>query len=457
MNSHNTDTSVWQQFCSDFGGRDVALFGLGRQGGGAKVANTFLRAGAKVTVFDSLSEQELQESISQLESGIQLELGTTHPDFTSYEVVIKNPAVPFTHPAVQNALAAHIPVVGETALAVQYLRDRCVGITGTRGKTTTTTLIGELLRTAGLSVVVGGNIPQSPALSLLEQCTPETWAVLEISSFQLESFMVTEASPHIAVVTNVYPDHLNRYANIDEYAQTKAEIFRFQLPGDVAIFGGLENWHSTFEAAIQTEIQKNKVDQSILEKVKVDYISHLPGEHNWENIATVELVRQALNIPQETLQATLDHFTGVPYRLQEVRILEGIRFINDTTSTTPVALERALGAYEPRSFVLIAGGATKHLPLENSLLEKLATTPSAIFLLEGSGSQELLARMNESSFEFPPLEIHRDLAGCVQAAYKYAQEKGVHTVLFSPGFTSFEMFNNEFDRGDHFNRYVAEL
>lgn len=456
MNS-TPDTPVWQQFCSDFGERKVALFGLGRQGGGAKVANTFARAGAEVTVFDSLSQEELEESIQQLEPGIQLELGTMHPDFTAFEVVIKNPAVPFTHPAVQNALAARIPVVGETALAVQYLRDRCIGITGTRGKTTTTTLIGELLKTAGWHVVVGGNIPQSPALSLLEQCQEDTWAVLEISSFQLESFMVTEASPHIAVLTNVYPDHLNRYASIEEYAQTKAEIFRFQQPGDTAIFGGPQNWHSTFEAAIQTGIQKNKVDQSILEKVKVDYSSQLPGEHNWENIAAVELVRAVLDIPPQVLQETLDSFTGVPYRLQVVRKVNGVRFVNDTTSTTPVALERALVAYEPRSFVLITGGATKHLPLEASLLEKLSAAPAALFLLEGSGTQELVTKMQDAKYEYPLVETAADLATCVRSAYLYAQEHGLDTVLFSPGFTSFEMFKNEFDRGDHFNRYVAEL
>lgn len=453
----HSQSSVWQKFQNDFSGKRVFLFGLGRQGGGAKVANTFVAAGAQVTVFDALSEQQLQDSLAELDSSIELHLGVTEPDLTAAEYIIKNPAVPFNHFSVVAAQAAGIPVVGETALAVAYLRDRCIGITGTRGKTTTTTLTGKLLEAAGWKVVVGGNIPQFPALSLLPECDDDTWAVLEISSFQLESFAHVQASPHIAVVTNVYPDHLNRYASLEEYAQTKAEIFRFQQAGDAALFAGPVEWHETFQKNISPEAEQQSVSASEVEQVKNRYRTQLPGDHNWENIAMVDAIRESLQIPVAALQTALDSFTGVPYRLETIRELNGVRFVNDTTSTTPVALEKALEAFAPGSFVLITGGATKHLPLEKALLEKLAQNPAAVFILPGTGSSELQAAAANAGLSLPNLQQVQDLAGAVQQAFAWAQEKHIPTVLFSPGFTSFEMFKNEFDRGDHFNRYVRDL
>jgi len=453
----NPQSTAWQQFQNDFLGKRVFLFGLGRQGGGAKVANTFVAAGAQVTVFDALPADELQESLAELNASIQLHLGENEPNLTAAEFIIKNPAVPFSHPSVMAAQEAGIPVVGETALAVKYLRQRCIGITGTRGKTTTTALTGKLLEAAGWKVVVGGNIPQFPALSLLPDCTDNTWAVLEISSFQLESFAAVQTSPHIAVVTNVYPDHLNRYASLEEYAHTKAEIFRFQQSGDTAVYAGPVEWYETFQKSIPREVTARTVETNAVQHVKETYTTQLFGDHNWENIAMVEAIREALQIPSAALQTALDSFTGVPYRLETIRELDGVRFINDTTSTTPVALEKALEAFAPRNFVLITGGATKHLPLEDTLLEKLAQNPAAVLVLPGTGSSELLAAVANAGLSLPNLQSLEDLAHAVQQAFAWAQEQQISTVLFSPGFTSFEMFKNEFDRGDHFNRYVRDL
>lgn len=457
MGDMHSQSSVWQKFQNDFSGKRVFLFGLGRQGGGAKVANAFVAASAQVTVFDALSEEELQDSLAELDASITLELGVADPDLTAAEYIIKNPAVPFNHFSVVAAQSAGIPVVGETALAVAYLRDRCIGITGTRGKTTTTTLTGKLLETAGWKVVVGGNIPQFPALSLLPDCDDDTWAVLEISSFQLESFTHVQASPHIAVVTNVYPDHLNRYTSIEEYAQTKAEIFRFQRAGDNALFGGPTEWHDTFTRNISPEAVQHLVSTTEVEQVKNKYRTQLPGDHNWENIAMVEAIRQSLQIPEAALQGALDTFTGVPYRLETIRELNAVRFVNDTTSTTPVALEKALEAFPPGSFVLITGGATKRLPLGTSLLEKLSGNPAAVFVLPGTGSSELLEAVSNTGLSLPHLQPVPDLETAVQQAFAWAQDHQIATVLFSPGFTSFEMFKNEFDRGDHYNRFVRDL
>ncbi len=453
----NEVKSAWHHFQQDFSGKKVAVFGLGRQGGGSKVANTLARAHAQVTVFDALPENELREQLDQLESEITVQCGVENPDLTSFDCVIKNPAVPFSHPSVEQALQIGIPVVGETALALRFLRDRSIGITGTRGKTTTTTLTGKLLEAAGKRVLVGGNIPQAPALSLLPECDDDTWVVLEISSFQLESFAAVRTAPHIAVVTNVYPDHLNRYDSLESYARTKAEVFHFQQPGDVAFFGGPEQWHELIRSTIPAGVEHRQVNASSVESAKTRYHTMLPGDHNWENIAMVDQIRSALGLPEAALQAALDSFTGVPYRLETVRELEGVRFVNDTTSTTPVALEKALDSYTPQSCILIAGGTTKHLPLERSLLEKFTRVPVSIFLLPGSGSTELQQRLGEEGLLPARLVSVPDLQTAVQQAYVEAKAHSIPTVVFSPGFTSFQMFKNEFDRGDHFNQYVRDL
>ncbi len=440
--------TVWERFQQEVKGKRVLVFGLGIQGGGVAAANTLVQAGAVMRATDQQPAKQLGEALTQLDHSIEGTYGEHRKsDIDWADIVLKNPAVPFTHPLIKQAQAAGKLVLTETAWALQYLRDQTIGVTGTRGKTTTSHLIAAILTASGQPTLLGGNIPQQPALSLLPKVTADTAVVLEISSFHLESSDRQQVSPRYAVVTNLYPDHLNRYTSLTEYAQAKAAIFAWQKAGDHAFYGKHHPWSDTLAKAIQPGVQAHVLTAADF-AAAASYDTHLPGEHNRENMAFAIAVTQAWGIAEPLIRAAIANFTGVPFRLQTVGRVGKIEFINDTTATTPVALEKALDTMtEP--FVLIVGGATKHLPLEANLLTKLREKPSAIIWLAGSGTDEL-----QSALGLNNIRATTALPLAVSQALEQAKQNGATKILFSPGFTSFEFFRNEFDRGEQFNQAV---
>lgn len=444
--------SAWNQLRQEMNQKRVLVFGLGLQGGGAETANTLHRAGAVVRVTDQKSEAELEDSIRRLAFAIEGSFGThAEADVDWAQIIVKNPAVPYSHPLIQKAIRAGKPVVSETALALQFARDQAIGITGTRGKTTTTHLIHALIQASGKKAHLCGNIPQKPALAVLEHLHDSDWLVIEISSFHLESCNQIGISPKYAVITNVYPDHLNRYESEEEYAKTKAFLFRWQQPGDHAFYGTHHAWAETLAMAIQRGVSKHLLSTHDFAAVRQKIQTKLPGEHNQENIAFALAVANVFDIPHALQQETIAQFAGVAYRLETVAVKNGITFINDTTSTTPTALEKALDALDG-PFVLIAGGTTKHLPFSNSLIKKLNDRPVFTVWLSGSGTTEIFSQLDSEKNEQAT-----NLNDAVALAYTLATTQRIPTLVFSPGFSSFELFKNEFDRGDQFNRIVAEL
>ncbi len=386
-------STAWQRFQQEVSGRKVLVFGLGIQGGGVAAANTLVQAGAQVRATDIKTETELTTALTALNPQVVGRYGAhSLGDVEWAEIILKNPAVPFSHPLISLALAQGKKVITETTWALRYLRDQAIGITGTRGKTTTSHLIHALLQAAGRHPILCGNIPQKPTLSFLPEVSESTPVVIEISSFHLESCAHWQVSPHQAVITNVYPDHLNRYESLAEYAQTKALIFRYQQAGDHAYFGRHHDWADTLAEAIQPGVIQHILTRDTFQSTAAAYPSPLPGEHNRENLAFAIEVARTLGVDEATIHHTIAQFRGVPFRLEKVAIKHGVTFINDTTSTTPVALEKALDA-TVGPYVLIAGGATKHLPLPESLLQKIRRQPRQIIWLPGSGTNEILAQL----------------------------------------------------------------
>lgn len=441
----------WEKLQEKVRGKKVVVYGLGLQGGGLGVANTLARAGAQVHVMDKKSAQELASSLELLEPGTTFDVGSESEIPQDTALVIKNPAVPFTHPIILQAEKQGIYVTTEAALALECVRDQAIGITGTRGKTTTTTLTHAILLNAGLSAVLCGNIPDKPLVAALEEGGAETLFVIELSSFQIEGCMRAKISPHIAAVTNVYPDHLNRYADTEEYAQTKAALFSWQKLGDHAFFADWHDWTQTLRSEIQPGVEAHLL--STPEREAADHLSSsLPGEHNRENIAFAVAIAQTLGVTAESISQTVSQFRGVAFRLEVVAETPDRTYINDTTSTTPIALQRALEA-QKEPFVLIFGGTTKHLPIEPKLLRLLQTQPKAVVALEGSGTEELMHLLGEVP---PNWSTAPSLAQAVKQADQAAEAASVRNILFSPGFSSFELFDNEFDRGRQFNELVQE-
>ncbi len=444
----------WQQFSQDYKNKKVLIFGLGLQGGGVEVANTFALAGAQVRVSDQKSASDLQSSLDALQPGIEVAVGGhQETDIDWADCIIKNPAVAYNHPHIARALSQHKPVLGEMALALTYVRDHSIAITGTRGKTTTTSLIAHLLSAAGIPVILAGNIPGKPLLAQLRDAQDDTWFVIEIPSFQIESFPYTKQSAHIAVITTLYPDHLNRYATWDSYVQSKTDLFTYQKAGDIAVYQADKPWSDIVAAAIQPQVESLPVGSANVENTKNHFRTSLQGQHNLENIAVAVAVAKIFAIEQSILTLAVEHFSGVAFRQENLGTVNGITFINDTTSTTPVALEIALDTFKNKHFILITGGATKNLPLSKELLQKLAQTPQATFVLAGSGAKELNTAMEKENIRWEH-QLCQSLPEAFQAAVSAAEQRQADTVLFSPGFASFEMFNNEFERGEAFNALI---
>ena len=450
----------------DLSGKRVLVMGLGLQGSGIASARYAIQQGAIVRVTDMKSPEVLAPSI-QILAGLPIEfvLGQhREEDFRWAEIVIRNPGVPRTSPYLQLAQEHGAQIEMEIAFFFLACPGRIIGVTGTRGKTTTATLIYETVRASGTPTVLAGNIAGVETLSLLPQITADTQVILELSSWQLEGLAPHKISPSVAVMTNVYPDHLNTYSGIEEYAEAKANIFRHQRTNDIAVFNYDNPWTRRFgeEAPARTWFTSLQHTGSFAHGSKdiIPFIfrdTPLVGKHNLENIQLATTTARLLDIPDKIIAETVRKFRGVAYRLEEVRTINGVRFINDSTSTTPIAGQVALEAFNA-PIVLVAGGNTKYLPLEQ-WPKRIVERCRDVVLLTGSGTDELLPALQVESkrqgVSDPVRGIYSDWERALDTAVALARPGDV--LLFSPGFTSFGMFLNEFDRGDKFIAYVQKL
>jgi UDP-N-acetylmuramoylalanine--D-glutamate ligase len=301
-------------------------------------------------------------------------------------------------------------------------------------------------------------------LSLLSQIHAETLVVLELSSWQLEGLEPHKISLQVAVMTNIYPDHLNTYNGMEDYAAAKANIFRHQRAEDIAVFNYDNPWTRRFgeEAPGQTwftSLQRGGSFARGSETVIPFQFTQTPlaGQHNLENILLATTTARLLGVADDIIAETVRRFHGVPHRLEDVCELHSVRYINDSASTTPVAGQVALEAFSS-PIVLVAGGNTKHLPLER-WPERIVEHCRAVVLLSGSGTDELLpaihAEVVRQGVVNPVKGVFDDYQQALASAVAIAQPGDI--LLFSPGFTSFGMFLNEFDRGDKFVAYVRSL
>lgn len=460
----------------DLRGKRVLIMGLGLQGSGMAAARYASQQGAIVRVTDMQSPDVLAPSVQALDGlPIEFVLGQhREEDFIWADIVIRNPGVPRSSPYLLLAQEHGARIEMEIALFFLACPGRIIGITGTRGKTTTSTLIYEILRAQGVPVVLGGNVAGVETLSLLPHITTETLVVLELSSWQLEGLAPHAISPAVAVMTNIYPDHLNTYRDIEEYAEAKANIFRYQSSEGLAIFNydnawtrrfGQEApgrvWFTSVEAGGSFARTAQAVADDLPSQIDPFIFTDTPlvGCHNLENILLATTTVRLLGVPDQVIAQAVRQFHGVAHRLQEVRVVNGVRYINDSTSTTPVAGRVGIEAFNGEGdIVLIAGGNTKHLPLER-WPEVIVQCCRDVVLLAGSGTDELLPAVQEEvrwqSRVDPVRGVYSHFDKAMQAAVALAQPGDI--VLFSPGFTSFGMFLNEFDRGDQFMAYVQAL
>jgi len=443
--------------------------GLGVHGGGLGVTRFLVGQGATVTVTDLKSAEQLRPSLEALAGlPVRYVLGEHRAeDFIHTDLIVRNPGVPADSPYLAIAREHGVPIEMEMGLFFRLCPAPIIGITGTKGKTTTTLLVGAMLRQVEPGTVIAGNLRIS-ALELLPQIGPTTPVVLELSSWQLEGLEPHRLNPHIAAITNISPDHLNRYRDLEEYAAAKKLIFRFQGSSDFLVL----NADDPIVRGFADEAQGTVVWFSRHEPVLGAYLAgdtllwhwagrtytvasrddvRLPGVHNLENALAAMAIAGVWGVPPEAMAEALRGFQGVEHRLELVAEINGVRYVNDTTSTAPAAALAALAALDG-PIVLIAGGADKNLDF-SELGVAIARRVKALILLEGTATDKLAAAVSAVKADLIAGRFH-DLRAAVQAAQDVARPGD--TVLLSPGCASFGMFANEFERGEQFKAIVRE-
>lgn len=441
----------WREYFKD---KKITVMGLGLLGRGVGDIKFLSEAGAKeIIVTDLKNENDLQESFNELKDmkNIRFVLGEHRlEDFKDRDLIIKSAGVLFDSIYIKEAEKNNIPVEMSTALFAKFFPGKIIGITGTRGKSTVTHLIYEIIKNEG-KVFLGGNVKGVSTISFLKEAKENDWAVLELDSWQLQGFGTQKISPHIAVFTTLLPDHQNYYKNnMELYFEDKANIFKFQKEKDFLISGSqvapliVEKYESVINSKIIV------ADES---KVPEDWKIKIPGTHNKYNISLAIAVAKALEIDMSVVKEAVENFSGVPGRLELVRDYKGIKIWNDTTATTPdatLAGLRALGS----EIVLIMGGADKNLDM-TKLFQEIPEHVRALILIPGTGSTRIegdLIRLGDANVDFNKVNNLRE---AINLAVALAPVGG--NILFSPGFASFGMFKNEYDRGDQFNELVKNL
>lgn len=416
---------------SDLAGRRVLVVGLARAGSAA--ADALLHAGAEVVAF-SLEETPDAGRLRAL--GVEIHVGREEETLVQgIDLVVKSPGVRADAPAISAARARSIPVWDELELGARLLENPILAVTGTNGKTTTTALLGEMLRSGGLPVEVAGNIGRALS-SLVGKIDPEAWVVCEVGVFQLDDMQVFH--PRVGVLVNLEPDHLDRYEDFDAYAATKLRMFELQDEGDTAVvprgFGAIPGDARRIEFAADDPLPAEPL---------------IPGAHNRENAAAATLAARAVGVADADIGRALRSFRGVEHRIEDIATVGGVRYVNDSKATNVAAALRAVDALRPATLHLILGGRGKN--------ESYA--PLAASLRRGDRAYLIGEAAGEIAQAFAVAGISYEVSGDLATAVEQATDAAVagEIVLLSPACASFDQFRDFEARGAAFRALVEAL
>ena len=442
----------------------VLVVGLGKSG---LAAAHFLKTlGARVTVSDARPAMLIAELSELLEQGFSVEAGSHGLlTFRRQDLIVVSPGVPMSTPELKQVRAMGAHIIGELELGAQYLQGTVVAVTVSNGKTTTTTLIGEILKAAGRPTLVGGNIGR-PVTAMVEESTSESWSVLEVSSFQLET--VETFKPRIALVLNITPDHLDRHGTFEAYAALKARITEFQTAEDFLILNGEDKETQLIAAKTKAQVYwfsgRRPIKQgafvygeSILfvprEGAKAEPVMpvaeiSLAGAHNVENVLAAVCAARLAGVESETIRAAVAAFRAVEHRLEFVREVGGVRYYNDSKATNVDATRKALESFAG-GIHLILGGKDKdsdYTTLAPLLRERVKTV-----ITIGSAAEKIERELDG----VVKIESAETLARAVAFAHETAAAGD--TVLLAPACSSFDQFENYEQRGRVFKELVASI
>ena len=446
-------------------GKKVLVVGAAKTG--LSTARFLLRRGADVTVTDSKEKDKFNGDLDELlKNGVRAVLGN-YPDVQPgiYDLLVVSPGVPPSVAPLVSARQQGIPVTGELELVYRYARTPIVAITGTNGKTTTTSLVGEIFKAAGRRTLVGGNIGTT-LVDVIEDYGPQDIIVAEVSSFQLET--AEQFRPRVAVILNIAPDHLDRHGTIENYTATKALIFARQGPGDFTVLNYDDPGTRALAGQVPGQViffsRRHSLEEGVLVQgdriivrlasVQTDVLGTgelaIPGAHNLENALAAVATAFVMGVAPTVLAQTLRSFAGVEHRLETVADINGVRYINDSKGTNPEASIKALEAFD-RPIVLLAGGRNKGSDF--TAFSRRVREKVRVLVLLGECADEIERSAREEGF----VSVKRvsDFRKAVLEAYRAALPGDV--VLLSPACASWDMFKNYEERGNLFKSIVLEL
>jgi UDP-N-acetylmuramoylalanine--D-glutamate ligase len=408
------------------------VLGLARSGEAAALA--LARRGVAVRGVDRNAELEAGRL---REAGVEVVLGADDPELLDgMDLLVKSPGIPADAPLVAAARKRGLTVWSEVELGSRLLANPILGVTGTNGKTTTSELLGAVFRAADAPVAVAGNVGR-PLTGLDGAIAEDAWIVCELSSFQLED--IEDFRPRVAILLNLTPDHLDRHPTLEDYRAAKLRIFENQGPEDVAVvprgFGEIPG-------------EARRVEFDLNDPLPAEPL--VPGKHNRENAAAATAAARAAGIPDEAIAVALKTFEGVPHRLELVREVDGIRFVNDSKATNPEAAERALSAYPP-GIRLILGGSRKNSSYAGLAFEAAKRGVAKAYLI-GEAADEIAEALADAGVRFSDSGT---LEQAIADAYEDAERGEV--VLLSPACASYDQFRDFEDRGERFRELVAGL
>lgn len=445
--------------------------GLGRFGGGLGAVKFLLDRGARVTVTDLRTEDQLADSLAEFDRSKLVRLqtgGHTDQDFADAQLVVVNPAVKPTCPWLAKLRSRGVPLTSEVNLFWQHNRGRVIGVTGSNGKSTTTALIAHLLKAAGNAVHLGGNLGVS-LLPIVDSIAPTDWVVLELSSFQLAALNRISASPEIAVVTNFAPNHLDWHPDLEDYREAKQTILRWQTASDTAVLNGDDDDVRQWPVRGRVELfgSRGRGSSTLTpssapgERGEPDGLSQLldlmplPGAHNRMNAWAAILAARAAGVSDTAIRQGIRTFRGLPHRLEFVAEIAGRRFFNDSLATTPESAICALRAFSGR-VLLLAGGYDKQVDLSGFAHEAAQRCPVIAWMGQTgavlhAAATEWASQNGKSINEWT---ITRSLVEAFDWTWSRSQPGDV--ILLSPACASFDWFQNFADRGDQFRKLVSE-
>jgi len=458
-------------------GKNVLVMGLGRFGGGVDAAKFVASAGAKVVITDLASSQKLIDSINQLREfpDIEFHLGSHNSiDFEKADIIVVNPAVAPDNDFLEIARRHNKFITSQINIFFELCPATIIGITGANGKSTTTALTAHLLRntrderreTRDESVWLSGNIGNEPLLIILDQIKPNDLVVLELSSFQLEQLAQIKKAPQIALLTNLTPNHLDRYGAFADYCTAKENIFKYQKLDDkfpaVSIFNAEDKiaaeWFERYKKdSGRTCIRFSTEDTG--EEIRGSF--PLPGRANLSNLAAAVTIARYFGIDDKQIENALPHFKPLPHRLELVSEINGVRWYNDSKATTPQGAISALEAFD-RPIIIIAGGYDKNIPFDE-FGQKIAEKAKAAILLGQTASKiaDAIRKTQDSRLKTQDskLKTHIDIVNSLAEAVNLANQlaESGDVVLLSPACASYDMFDNFEQRGKQFCSLVHQI